>query len=551
MKGFLKQKLNVGYTILYPAVAAVRDMAGKSFSMYGIALFIFLIASFFIRVSLIDFPGLHNSDIGRDYLISHHIVAYSEFPVNGPGSSIGIVNNALYEYVLAFFLLFYDNFFTLTFVNIFLQVASIALVYFIGKHMFNAQVGITSAVLFGLASYVIRQSEFIWQVHLMQPIILLSFFLLLLSYLKKSYGTLLFAVLSFAIAGSTQFLAFLILPLFFVLVFFIAKECGWSGRQYLTIGTVFLGTLFFLYLPLILYALQGNTGIFPSEGGPGTLFNLIAKSLAEIKHDFIGGISTLIYLFFGDFTKKTLATFGLWLVVCSSVFYLITEKRDSAHFKRTLILLTSIFQFFLCLALINFPILERHYVTPVLGIFALTIATIICKIFSNTKAGTIFSFFLVAFLSFVSFESRETYQTSPGFTNLKAITSVTDVIKQEVLAIQRQEKFVEPYFFKIRSYHGTQNSFNPYLDANFWIFLEKSFGKKFTKITNGYGQGYTTTNHGNFIFLICVQLPFKQPEAECLRVFREDDKFPERQNYRGFKKIYDQHPFVVFVSKKS
>lgn len=164
-------------------------------------LLLIILAGFILRALYLDYPL---SDIfwwgdgSRDFLVASHIVKYGEFPSTGPYNllaTVGINNSPVYFYVLAALLTPFNHPLTLSFFNIILQTISLILVYLIARIMFGRGAGLLASSIFAFNPQIIKQSEYIWQPYLMQPVALLALYLLLRGLKVRSYLTLLFAFL--------------------------------------------------------------------------------------------------------------------------------------------------------------------------------------------------------------------------------------------------------------------------------------------------------------------------------------------------------------------
>lgn len=151
-------------------------------------IFIIFILSFVVRILRFDYPmsGVFAwGDGTRDYLVASHIVKYQEFPLVGPYNLLddkGVKNNPSYFYVLALPLLLFNHPLTLAVFNIFLQMASLVLVYLIAKAAFNRNVALVALIFFSFNPEVIKFADYIWQPYSMMPLALLGLYLLIRGY---------------------------------------------------------------------------------------------------------------------------------------------------------------------------------------------------------------------------------------------------------------------------------------------------------------------------------------------------------------------------------
>ena len=523
-------------------------------TFYEIALVVFLLVSLFIRLEYVDYPQLNNSDPGRDYLMAHHVVAYGEFFVNGAGSSIGLINNPVYEYILAFFLLIHDDFFTLTIANILMQVGCILLVYLLAREMFDRRTGLAAALLFGSIGYVVLQSEYMWRVFLMQPVLLMSFYLLLLSDRKQSSKYLMLAGVAYAIAGSIQLIAFVLAPAFFFLAYRISRTWQRRWPQYAKCLVAFAGTLVLAYTPFLFYAARTGMQITPpGHTGSSLVFSLIEQSPPAIIHSFTTEVSMAALLFFDPYSAGSMGRLILalsLLVICVAVYIFVFKKeRDEVRFL--LVLCLTVLQLCAALSLMRLPVIEWHYVAPVLAPVSIAIAAVLTRIFSGTVLLNGVGFFVLAVLISVVSHSHGARNQPSDFRNLVAITAASRAIEREVVAIAARTGASDFHFFDIRAFHATRDHFNPYFESSFWNVIEKDFGQQFTTVTGGYGIEVAGPRNPEYVFLVCVELPFQLPVQRCIDAFVHDQWYPDAGAYRVIKKVYDEAPFVIFETTKS
>src|SRR3989344_1936081 len=222
----------------------------------------FLIISLFIRLLYIDNAAIPKtySDSLRDYLIADHIISFGEVPLIGHSNfflnNIGLRNSPIYYYLLAIFLIPYNNIFVLIVINVFLQLSTLVLIFLITKLFFGFRTAIMAAILFGFIPFVLSQSENIWQPWVMQTVALFALYLLSLAFLKKNYKFLIAAISFLVLAISIHFSAASWLPLFILLSFLYLKLEKKKIVHYVGILATLILVAFIFHFPVLIYLLD-------------------------------------------------------------------------------------------------------------------------------------------------------------------------------------------------------------------------------------------------------------------------------------------------------
>ena len=533
--------------------------------MFFVVLFIF---SALIRVnSWVNSPLFYNSDTGRDYLISNHIVAYNEFPLVGPPSSAfaGLNTNIIYYYILAAFLTIKNSLFFLGLANVFLQVLTIALVYVLAKRMFGLGTALVAGVLFAFSHAVLVQSYFPWQPHFVQFFAASSYLLLFLSYTRKSYPLMLLSIflLLFSVAVHNSVLS--LVPLFMIAAFFILRTQKRSIGHYILALATAAGSFFIMYIPTFIYLQTHNREL------PSIIFRMdsYVMSAPLFFHNFLQNASSLIAEFLPHAGSDIFSlNIGLLLVLslCVPVYFFYSQK-DSSKKTYTLLIFLAILQPLLASAFLHTS--QYHYFIAVYSLFIIFISEIIYTVFSKNillkAAGAILFIMLLAVFSsnFYFIDTKQYLLRSVGTLNVAAISYATldavkvkrarfsreqqsmeetvAAMKKEIYKIQKVEGVSDFNFFQIRHYvKGTED---PVVDASFWIPLEKDFNKKLTKINDSIGFGYESINYDRYIILICNYYPVDD-DKECTDNFLRQHPSHSLEN-----KFYSTFPFLMYVAR--
>lgn len=171
------------------------------------AVLLVFLAIFLCVVRFHSFPDIidmQQIDMYRDYLVADHIVTNHEYPLSGPQNSFSSFRNSpAYYYLLAFFLLIYNDFLFLQLINILLQICSGILLFFLYRKFSNTIIAFAGTVLYTTSYAFLTHSFYLWQPYLMESI-LIGAFLLYADYIvkadiKKMYWSFFLLILAFAL----------------------------------------------------------------------------------------------------------------------------------------------------------------------------------------------------------------------------------------------------------------------------------------------------------------------------------------------------------------
>ena len=178
------------------------------FRPQNILLPIIILIAAFLRLYRIQDYMTFLGDEGRDVLVAYNIL-HGHLTLLGPTSSVGgFFLGPIYYYFMAPFLwLFnYNPVGPAVMVALF-GIATVGLIYFVGKDFFNAKVGLMAALIYAISPLVITYSRASWNPNPM-PFFSLLILYLLYKALKKNSLKLLFIVgILFGIAMQLHYLA--------------------------------------------------------------------------------------------------------------------------------------------------------------------------------------------------------------------------------------------------------------------------------------------------------------------------------------------------------
>ncbi|MBI4036863.1 glycosyltransferase family 39 protein, partial [Candidatus Daviesbacteria bacterium] len=501
------------------------------FTPYSLTFLILLIFALVLRLNRLDFP-LSNTfvwgDGTRDYLVANHILKYGEFPLLGPYNLLldyGIqTNSPLYFYLLALFLIPFNNVLTLGLVNILWQILVIVLIYLISKRLFNQITALVSVVLFSINPQVLNQSDYIWQPHLMQPIAYLGLFFLIKSFFSGSYPKLLLSIFLICLAITIHYSAFPWLPLFLVASLWILNRNHKSAKHYLGVVMVLVVPIILFHLPVFLYQVvpPDLDGIIYTNFGKQYLFNL-SSNFNELLNAF--GLKDFLPL----------------LIVGSIICFLFI--RDQKHQKFTVI--TLIFLISPIILASFFDKIRLHYLTLSFGILSIFVAKII------TSVPNIRWFILVNILLFLLFfkafsaDFNFLSNTRKPLDNLRQMEEMSTQLKAELTQLREDQSYRDFGFFQIRSYAVLDNeAFDyPVLDTILLVNLEERLNQKLTKIVDS-AYNHIQIGDDQYLLVSCFNFAKMKDEVRCLKAFTI-----QQSRHSIVKKLYDGDFVSVYLSQ--
>jgi 4-amino-4-deoxy-L-arabinose transferase-like glycosyltransferase len=180
--------------------------------------FILIIASFYRLYRIRDYLTFLG-DEGRDVLVVYKIL-HGTFTLLGPTASVGgFFLGPIYYYFMAPFLwLFnYDPVGPAIMVALF-GIATVWLVYKVGKELFGASVGIIAAGLYAISPLVVTYSRSSWNPNLMPFFSLLTLYFVYKSLLKDSFKLFVLSGFLFGITMQLHYLAVFLGVIIFVYI---------------------------------------------------------------------------------------------------------------------------------------------------------------------------------------------------------------------------------------------------------------------------------------------------------------------------------------------
>jgi len=194
-------------------------------------------------------------DEGRDVLIVRRLLVDGNLILIGPGTSIGnMYLGPLYYYMMAPALLLagFSPVGPAVMIAL-LGVATIFLIYWVGRQWFTPRAGLIAALLYGLSPTVIVHSRSSWNPNIMPFFALLTIYSVWQITQEKKYNWLIVLGLAYAFVLQSHYLGLLLLPTALLFLFPVFSQP--KVRR-----PLFLGIFIFLLLmsPLLFFDLRHN-----------------------------------------------------------------------------------------------------------------------------------------------------------------------------------------------------------------------------------------------------------------------------------------------------
>jgi 4-amino-4-deoxy-L-arabinose transferase-like glycosyltransferase len=317
-------------------------------------IFLILLLGFFLRFYRVKDYIVFLGDEGRDALVVYNIL-HGDLTLLGPTSSVGgFFLGPIYYYLMTpfMFLSHFDPVGPAIMVVLF-GVATIYLVYRVGREFFNPMAGLIAAFLYAISPIVITYSRSSWNPNVFPFFTISTFYVLYKAILKNKLSWFVVAGILMGINLQIHYLATFVGGIVFIYTLLAGFEFKISyftqlAKRYLSL---FLGFLIG-FAPFLAFEIRhqfANTQnilrfIFESpDTGARGLF------IANIEHVFIrlfGGL-VLSYPDFSKFYKFDPSVLQIWLVasvflgLLSTIFFLILfikARIENIEFKKYLLI---------------------------------------------------------------------------------------------------------------------------------------------------------------------------------------------------------------------
>jgi 4-amino-4-deoxy-L-arabinose transferase-like glycosyltransferase len=494
----------------------------------AVALSLLCIAGFLLRINVFDSTGesFYHVDVTRDYLIASHIIEYGDLPLTGPDGYFGPNSNSpVYYYIIAALLLLSNTVLFPGLVNVLLQAAAIPFVYFIGKELFSRRTGFVAALLFTFFDGVVAQAMQMWQPHLMQFFLLLSFLFLVYGY-KKDKDIFIYissGLLAFSAVLHSSVLA--IVPLQMgVLMYILWRKQGSIKKIATTLG-IFATVCLCAYIPTLYYFSE----VKPSQREltpydllyhpPALPDPAVLEIALQASHR---AVNLFTYFFEGSLTGATAYTYlciGFFLL--GSITYVLYTK--SAKRRTYFLLLWS--GFFLTVVAVGslklteggFPV---RYYTPVFVPFLILIAEIGTSFVRRIPFAFVFYAVVVLCVAYTGSEyARSRFDAFPSKISEQGLSVFSPhyAWAEDINVLARIVKDDPSMHFDIRTFEKDYEHL--YKNELVWAPLELLLQRQLVHIDTATFRGYAVLNDPEHMFIRCIDIDTSLCEELFMRKY--------------------------------
>ena len=332
------------------------------FRPQNILLPIIILIAAFLRLYRIQDYMTFLGDEGRDVLVAYNIL-HGHLTLLGPTSSVGgFFLGPIYYYFMAPFLwLFnYNPVGPAVMVALF-GIATVGLIYIVGKDFFNAKAGLIAALIYAISPLVLTYSRSSWNPNLMPFFTLLTLFILYKAVLRNSYWLFFATGILYGIMMQLHYIEVFVGLIILVYIFITSCLFTNSKRNFETILSLFKKYLIVLVGFLIglspYFAFEIRHGfpntlsiikfIFhsPDVGGGGNLFSTISDVSFRVFARLVTNFpSPDLYWRYSQQLLAIWAIGTILLAILSLVFFIyrylpLLKKREDKFLQYTLLLL--------------------------------------------------------------------------------------------------------------------------------------------------------------------------------------------------------------------
>ena len=217
-----------------------------------------LLLGAFLRLYKISEYMTFLGDEGRDVIIVRRLLAYGDFFLIGPGTSIGeMYLGPLYYYMMApaLFLAGFSPVGPAIQIAL-LGVVTIALVYFIGKEWFGKWGAALGAFLYAISPTLIIYSRSSWNPNIMPFFALACIYSLWRIWRARQWKWVIVLGISFAFVLQSHYLGLLLAPtigLFWLLTFLKEKRKGFGTKEFIKTSVIAAVVFAALMSPLVIF----------------------------------------------------------------------------------------------------------------------------------------------------------------------------------------------------------------------------------------------------------------------------------------------------------
>jgi len=302
---------------LVKAMAKVNLKISKELWLLGLI----LVVGAFLRLYKIDQYMTFLGDEGRDVIIVSRFIKHFDLMLVGPGTSVGnMYLGPLYYYLMvpALFLAGFSPVGPAVQIAI-LGVATIALIWWMGRQWWGKTAGLVAAALYAVAPTVIIFSRSSWNPNIMPFFSLLCIYSIWKVYKDRKYKWLIVLGVSYAFVLQSHYLGLLLAPTIFVYwlsTYLKIRNSKSEIRKYLNNSLIALSVFVLLMSPLLIFdarhgwrnyeamkqfitARQETVSIKPWKVIPNMwpIFEKVTTRLLTARNEIAGKTVSLILLF--------------------------------------------------------------------------------------------------------------------------------------------------------------------------------------------------------------------------------------------------------------
>ncbi len=299
------------------AMAKVNLKISKELWLLGLI----LVVGAFLRLYKIDQYMTFLGDEGRDVIIVSRFIKHFDLMLVGPGTSVGnMYLGPLYYYLMvpALFLAGFSPVGPAVQIAI-LGVATIALIWWMGRQWWGKTAGLVAAALYAVAPTVIIFSRSSWNPNIMPFFSLLCIYSIWKVYKDRKYKWLIVLGVSYAFVLQSHYLGLLLAPTIFVYwlsTYLKIRNSKSEIRKYLNNSLIALSVFVLLMSPLLIFdarhgwrnyeamkqfitARQETVSIKPWKVIPNMwpIFEKVTTRLLTARNEIAGKTVSLILLF--------------------------------------------------------------------------------------------------------------------------------------------------------------------------------------------------------------------------------------------------------------
>lgn len=229
-------------------------------------IFLVLVLAAFLRLYKISGYMEFLGDQGRDVLVVYRFLKKGDLMFIGPQTSVGnMYLGPWYYYLMAPALLLAGfNPVGPAVMVVLLGVATVWLIWKVGREWFGGKVGLLAALLTAVSPVVIYYSVFSWNPNIMPFFALLSMWLIWRIWRREEYQKMPLLAISLAIVLNSHYLGLLLFPvagIFWLLILKKTQSVA-SKKSFILYTLCFILLFFFLMSPLVLFDIKHNLANF-------------------------------------------------------------------------------------------------------------------------------------------------------------------------------------------------------------------------------------------------------------------------------------------------